>query len=1041
MRLLVLVEGILLGGMGLGSDLAAKEYSWGRVSVLSSDEQQLTFELNVEWPSNGSHGGYTLDSLSFKLPGAQLTPETGVNVPYTLGASLVLPAVKDVRLEILEVDVEAQSASVIPGLERMIRSKRAQELEGMHDSVGNHDADWQTRIGGIDRTERLSPFLDIASVGWMRQHRMLDLRCHPLKVDRARQGVERLRRIRARLVFGENFPQHEVRKREQRLAMPSFDQIARRRVVNPSELTSRSVEKRGLSKQAHLTDSEPEMILRISLRETGVYQLTAGALASRGMDLGEIDPATFRLYDSDQELPLFVEDGGDGTLGGNDRILFYGEALSDVYSETRSYVLRWGGPLGLRMELKTARTPVAAAAPTFSQETIRFEEDLHYSQNMISEAGEDHWFWGPQLLGPESRDFPIVVNDVAVSSSEPVLVDVALKGLSSISEDPLDHHTRVFLNGTMVSDELWDGNERFVQAFEVSAAKLREGENVIRVEVVGDRPGELDQVFVDWLELTYSRRLVAREGRLDFNGSFGPNRVSGFRNDTIALFDVTDPTATKRLEGFDVRLESQGFRVAFRGDVFPSGRFVALDQFAFLSPTRTELVLGSHWKDSGHQADYLIVTHRSFIDALAPLVERRESQGLTTAVVPVDELYDEFTSGVPTAEAIKAFVKHAYHEWRSPAPRYLLLVGDSTIDPRDIFETGTPNLVPSEITEMKFFGESVSDDGFVLVDGDDFLPDLLVGRFPAESVDDLNAMLQKTLAYESQATNADWNRRVLVVADDDTAVFEELSENLLTTLPEGFESERVFLANYPPGDPTDDIFRQLNEGSLLVNYTGHGSRSTWGIGNVGSIMFENADAAALTNNENLTVVTVANCLNGFFVARATKPCLAETFLRNSTGGAVAVWAPTSLGFPSGHRVLVGNFYQSIFEAGEIELGAAVLGAKVFTLTDAGFFSDQVKSYTFFGDPALKLAVPNRIQDVFVRIESGADGGVLLRFDVEPGRNYVVEAADVLSENMTWQSLPGAPHNSGEMALSLESERQFFRVSVSLSLPQEGQANQ
>ena len=203
-----------------------------------------------------------------------------------------------------------------------------------------------------------------------------------------------------------------------------------------------------------------------------------------------------------------------------------------------------------------------------------------------------------------------------------------------------------------------------------------------------------------------------------------------------------------------------------------------MDEFAVRSPKDVRLFPGTGWGRPENQADYLIVTHRSFVNALEPLVEQRRRDGHSVAVIPVDELYNEFTAGLPSPDAITRFTQYAYHNWEAPAPQYLLLVGDSTLDPRDIFGSGTPNLVPTVITEMRFFGESVSDDHFVRVDGDDFLPDLLVGRFPAETVEGLETMVSKTLSYQALETDQKWNSEVLVVADDDTSVYEELSEEL-----------------------------------------------------------------------------------------------------------------------------------------------------------------------------------------------------------------------------------------------------------------------
>ena len=67
---------------------------------------------------------------------------------------------------------------------------------------------------------------------------------------------------------------------------------------------------------------------------------------------------------------------------------------------------------------------------------------------------------------------------------------------------------------------------------------------------------------------------------------------------------------------------------------------------------------------------------------LEPLVAAREAEGITTSVVPVEEIYDAFGYGDPSPDAINAFVTYAVAQWESPAPAYLLLVGDATTDTR-----------------------------------------------------------------------------------------------------------------------------------------------------------------------------------------------------------------------------------------------------------------------------------------------------------------------------------------------------------------------
>jgi hypothetical protein len=90
-------------------------------------------------------------------------------------------------------------------------------------------------------------------------------------------------------------------------------------------------------------------------------------------------------------------------------------------------------------------------------------------------------------------------------------------------------------------------------------------------------------------------------------------------------------------------------------------------------------------------ADYILITHRdlgwdgggSAQPWLTNLKAHRESQGLRVKVVDVEDIYDEFSYGITSPQGIKDFLSYTYQNWTSPAPQYVLLVGDSAYDPKD----------------------------------------------------------------------------------------------------------------------------------------------------------------------------------------------------------------------------------------------------------------------------------------------------------------------------------------------------------------------
>ena len=109
----------------------------------------------------------------------------------------------------------------------------------------------------------------------------------------------------------------------------------------------------------------------------------------------------------------------------------------------------------------------------------------------------------------------------------------------------------------------------------------------------------------------------------------------------------------------------------------------------------------------------------------------REGQDLRVKVVDVADIYDEFSYGVVTPAAIKDFLTYAYESWSPPAVQYVLLVGDHSVDYKDNDGGGAQNFVPSYLSFTEHMGETVTDEYFAHISGDDAVPDIYLGRLPA----------------------------------------------------------------------------------------------------------------------------------------------------------------------------------------------------------------------------------------------------------------------------------------------------------------------
>ena len=161
---------------------------------------------------------------------------------------------------------------------------------------------------------------------------------------------------------------------------------------------------------------------------------------------------------------------------------------------------------------------------------------------------------------------------------------------------------------------------------------------------------------------------------------------------------------------------------------------------------------------------------------MQPLLEHHTDQGLRVAKVDVQDIYDAYSGGLVDPEAIRSFLAYAYRNWnggggltKPPAPpKYVLLVGDGHYDFKGVTRTGLLNLIPPYLIRIDpRIGETAADNRYVSVDGpSDFMPDMAIGRIPAQTSADVTAVVDKIIAYEDPnvAHGGDWQNRVTFVA-------------------------------------------------------------------------------------------------------------------------------------------------------------------------------------------------------------------------------------------------------------------------------------
>jgi len=206
--------------------------------------------------------------------------------------------------------------------------------------------------------------------------------------------------------------------------------------------------------------------------------------------------------------------------------------------------------------------------------------------------------------------------------------------------------------------------------------------------------------------------------------------------------------------------------------------------------------------DTTNGADYILITHAAIgwdgngdaYDWLTDLIALRQAQGLRVRVVDVADIFDEFSYGLQTPEAIRDFLNYAYNNWQAPAPQYVLLVGDGSFDPKNNYSwwaADTTTYLPTYLAFTAYQGETPTDEYFVRISGDDAVPDLYIGRLPAADAAGAAVMVNKILDYETAANTKSWEKSVLLLADNQEpgeehayeVVFKEMNDDAAALLP------------------------------------------------------------------------------------------------------------------------------------------------------------------------------------------------------------------------------------------------------------------
>jgi subtilisin-like proprotein convertase family protein len=665
----------------------------------------------------------------------------------------------------------------------------------------------------------------------------------------------------------------------------------------------------------------PATALKLYIKQTGVYRVTQAELLAAGLN-PNVDPRTLQLYEDGREQPLSVPGEQDGRFDSGDAIEFYATAPDSAYTTAKVYWLVAGDQPGGRIK----QAPVKDATPSATSflATAELRERTVYFSSLRN--GERENFFGAVV----SRD--AVTRSLHLSGivpTAPATLEVIMQG---VTLQP--HRIGVLLNGEVVGALTFDGQSLAALRVQLAQAKLREGDN--DVQLIAEGEGN-DVSLVDTIRLSYWHGYRADSDALACTAQ-GSRQVtiSGFHSPTVRVMDVTEAEKGVVHEiAAAVRRDKSGYSAMMTVPGDGTRQLVAFADTQMQRPAAIVADTPSSWRQPNNAASYVIITRRELMSAFEPLKQLRQQQGLSVAVIDVEDLYDEFSYGQKTPQAVKDFLLYATTSWQV-GPRYVLLGGKASYDGKNYLGLGEQDLVPTKLVDTALM-ETASDDWLAEFKGDG-LAAVALGRLPVRTASEAAAIVNKIVAYDSAAPS----EALLLVADQNGDFdFEAASGQLRAAIPPGVRVEEIARGKSGDAAAREHLLAAINEGRKIVNYLGHGNLDQWRGG-----LLTSADARELTN-ERLTFFVSMTCLNGYFHEPALDS-LAEAMVKAPRGGAVAAWASSGMNGPAEQLVINQALYRLLFGSGA-NLGDATLRAKAATTS-----RDIRRTWILLGDPATRL---------------------------------------------------------------------------------------
>jgi hypothetical protein len=741
---------------------------------------------------------------------------------------------------------------------------------------------------------------------------------------------------------------------------------------------------------------------KIAVTHDGIYRIDY----SRLKQLGLTYPSNPKIYgnnfgqlsyynddprpDDLKEISLLLVNGSDGIFNEGDYLLFYGmgthrwkynsagndyDFIRHNYSDTAYYFLTSAPEAG---RLISNAPEVLNIPDYFSTSYDALYNHEVETENLIKSGRE--WFQPVSSISGVTIDpgFSEII------TSEKLEFDISIAGRASVSTVFRLYEGTSIIADTMVSGvDLFSTTGAFANLAEQKGSCYPASSSpVYKMEFYNNGEQEA-RGWIDYIRL-HGRAITAFSGktiRFSDSRSIQSGRITEFNIKStlsgFSVWDVTDPFNPEIVN----YLKS--------GD---NNKFIAktdsIKTFICFSPDKPEIpviregVLSNQDLHGSGPADMVIVTHPLFLTYAEKLAAIHSvNDGLVTQIVTPEEIYNEFSGGIPDIVAIRNFLRMKYlrQKGSSHPLKYLLLFGDGSYENKTP-PPDNPNYIPTyqSINSTVIVSSFTSDDFYGLLDDGegeaDGTEDVGIGRFPVSDTVQAGIMVSKVKRYQSEAATGDWRNIICISADDEDGnthmIDAEGLYSLLNSDYPSFNIDKIYLDAFKQvtsvgGNSYPDVNKAINDrinaGCLIFNYLGHGNEN----GLAHERVVRTDDINSWKNSSKLALFITATCEFSRFddvdINAATreitgKNSAGEMVILNPDGGGIALMTTTRVVYSGPNYILNRNIYDQAFRkdsAGNaFGLGDIIRYAKL----NSGNGPNK-RNFLLLGDPAVKLAWP------------------------------------------------------------------------------------